>query len=446
MEHHILVIDVVGLRHEHVRDAARAPHLTALAREGALVSMETVFPALTLPVQASLTTGIYPQEHGVVANGFYFPQNHEVAFWEQSTHLVRAEKLWERLKKRNRGLKTALLFCQNSLFSSNDAVITPKPLHTDDGLIQWCYSKPVGLYEEIAEKIGEFHLFSFWGPFASITSSQWIARCAVETLDRIRPNVMLVYLPHLDYTNQKDGPWHEQVWDEVTAVDREVGVILEGVDDLGLRDRTTVLVLTEYPFHAVYRAIPLNLVLKEHGLLRTRVIKGREYLDMELSPAFAMVDHQVAHIYIKQGHERKARQALEATGGIDLILDRQDQQAYRIAHPDSGDLIAVSRPDAWFSYYWWDDHHREPDFAGHVDIHRKPGYDPLEMFLDPKSRRISQDTSLIKGSHGAPPSGEEDLLPLIVNGPGASLLGNRSMFHLTELSGVIEEMVLRGQS
>jgi len=438
----VVVIDVVGLSTEHFQRKENIPHIAALSSQGRLFQIKPVFPPVTLPVQASLTTGKYPEEHGVVSNGFYFPENFQVAFWEQAASLVQTGRIWDSLKSKEPSLKTAVLFFQNSLYANSDVIITPRPLHTEEGLIQWCYSKPVGFYEEICQQIGEFNLFHFWGPMASIESSRWIAKAAVETMDRVRPHLMFVYLPHLDYCSQKYGPEDSIVLDELRQVDREVGRIVEGAEALGLAEETVFIVLSEYAFYRVQGDIPLNRVLREKGLLEVRTIQGREYLDMELSPAFAMVDHQIAHIYTKSGYEKAVRRVLEKVDGIDMLLDGDGKTSFQVNHPRSGDFIAVSSKNRWFSYYWWDDRSREPDFATHVDIHRKPGYDPLELFVDFKTREISQDTSLIKGSHGYPAMEEGDNVPFLISGKESMDLEIPENFCVTDVSGIIEKILL----
>jgi len=439
---HVVVIDVVGLSLEHFAYKESMPHIASLLDHGRLFEMKPVFPPVTLPVQASLTTGAYPEGHGIVANGFYFPENFQIAFWEQAAGLVQRERIWDRLKRKNSKLKTAALFFQNTLYAHCDAIITPRPLHTEEGLVQWCYSKPVNFYEEISEQIGDFNLFSFWGPFASIESSRWIAKAAVETMARIRPNLLFVYLPHLDYPCQTHGPENQIILKELSEVDREVGRIVGGIEDLGLSEETLFIVLSEYAFSKVQGDIPLNRLLRERGLLKIRTIQGREYLDFELSPAFAMVDHQIAHIYVTSGKKKEVRKALEGIDGIDFLMDRQDKKAHRIDHPCSGDIIAVSARNRWFSYYWWDEPAKEPDFATRVDIHRKPGYDPMELFLEPQTLKVSQDTSLIQGSHGYPALSHQDQIVFLISGERENTLGIPKPFCVTDVAGIIEKILI----
>ncbi len=438
----VVVLDVVGLSLRHFEDNENMPNLISLLKQGRLASIKPIFPAVTLPVQASITTGCYPEKHGIVANGFFSLETLQVSFWDQPAGLVQAERIWDRLKKKNPDLTTASLFMQNTLYANCDCVITPKPMHTHDDLIQWCYSKPVDLYDHLCEKFGEFNLMDYWGPMTSIGASKWIARAAVETMDRIRPNLMFVYLPHLDYCTQRLGPDHADIAKELQLVDNEVGRIVQGIEDLGMLNETTFIVLSEYEMFKVNGAIALNRILRAAGLLQVRLIRNREYLDFELSHAFAMVDHQIAHIYIKPGYEKKVRAALEGVDGIDYLLDRKGKREHHIDHYRAGDIIAVSARNRWFSYYWWDDSDKEPDFAGHVDIHRKPGYDPLELIFDHATKKISQDTELIKGSHGYPPVNDVDSLPLIISGEAADKLSLPDGFCVTDLSSVIEKILL----
>jgi predicted AlkP superfamily pyrophosphatase or phosphodiesterase len=439
----VIVLDIVGLSPDHFAYADKLPHLASLAGKGKLHRMKPVFPAVTLPVQAALTTGVYPEQNGIVANGFYCRQFFDVSFWEQAAGLVQHERIWDYLHRSLPALTTAALFMQNTLYADCDCIVTPKPMHTDDGLVQWCYSKPVGFYEELSAEIGSFNLMHYWGPMTSIESSRWIARAAVKTLERIRPDLMFVYLPHLDYCLQKVGPDNSAVMEELMLVDAEVGRIVQGIDELGLRDETVFVVLSEYAFSNVQGDIAINRILRENGLLSTRSIQGRDYVDFELTPAFAMVDHQIAHIYLKPGYEKAVRRVLEKINGIDFLLEGNDKKKFHVDHANSGEIIAVSARNRWFSYYWWDDRKREPDFAGHVDIHRKPGYDPLELFLEPGSRRISQDTSLIHGSHGYPPLSPVDDVPLLVSGdlPDNLQTLNCDELCITGVSALIAEML-----
>ena len=394
-----VLVDVVGLEQEHLT-AGLIPNIARLAEQGEQGRLEPVFPAVTCPVQASILSGKYPQGHGIISNGLYDRETYTVSFWEQPSALVKRERAWD-IAKRN-GLKTGVLFWQNTLYANSDIVVTPRPIHLEDKMVMWCYSKPMGYYEELKEQFGEFDLTSYWGPLASPRSSEWIGRAAEYTFEKYRPDQLFVYIPHVDYSAQRFGKNAPQTISDVRKADEVVGRFVDKVSSLHLADQTNIVIASEYGFNDVTKAVPINLALRDEGLLSVRNIGGKEYLDFEYSNAFAMVDHQVAHVYVKRGFEQGTKKMLEMIPGIDQVLDKEGKARFHLDHERSGELVAIADRDKWFSYYWWHQEEFAPDFAHRVDIHRKPGYDPVELFFDPKTRSIPTDTSMIKGSHGRP--------------------------------------------
>lgn len=422
---YFVILDIVGLDVSHFDSLSQKyPNISSLFEKGGEYGyMKPVFPSVTCTVQASILTGKYPKDHGIISNGYFDRENLQTLFWEQSTNLVQSEKIWDTIKSKNDMLKTAMLFWQNSMYSNNDYVVTPRPIHLENGQMDmWCYSKPVNYYEEISKEVGEFNLMNYWGPFASIKSSEWISKSVQYTIKNHRPNLIYAYFPQLDYSAQKFGHSGSQVIEDLIQIDNYVGNIIEKVKEAGIFDDTHFLLLSEYGFNDVADAIPINRILRENGLLQVRTINGKEYIDYEFSDAFAMVDHQIAHIYIindsnNMGKE-KIKSMIEDVYGIETVCDQKEKQRLHIDHSRSGELIAIANKDKWFSYYWWyddqkntnsnpdlsriDDNEKAPSFTRTVDIHRKPGYDPLDLFIDPKRKCISTDTRLIKGSHGRP--------------------------------------------
>ena len=420
------ILDIVGLDVSHLD--SRSPScpniLDLIAKDGDFGLMTPVFPAVTCTVQSSITTGKYPQEHGIVSNGMFDKENLQTLFWEQSTNLVQSQKAWDVIKEQNSKLKTAMLFWQNSLYTNNDIVISPRPIHLETGQMDlWCYSKPVNYYETIMDKLGEFNLMNYWGPFASIKSTEWIAKSVQYTVENEKPNLLYAYFPQLDYSVQKHGKSSVQVQDDLRKVDNCIGSIIESTKKSGIFDQTQFLLLSEYSFNDVNGAIPINRILRDKELLKVRTIKNKEYIDYEYSEAFAMVDHQVAHIYLNKFGKSKInviKKILEDVSGIEKICDDEEKSNLHINHNRSGDLIAIADRDKWFSYYWWYEEQtttnnlsgnesenpiqtdKAPTFTKTVDIHRKPGYDPLDLYIDSQRKSISTDVSLIKGSHGRP--------------------------------------------
>jgi predicted AlkP superfamily pyrophosphatase or phosphodiesterase len=446
MAKRVLVLDLVCLTLEHLADRERTPTLSRLAEQGYAMPLRPPFPAVTCTAQATLTTGALPRDHGVVCNGMFERDRFAVRFWDQPTSMVKREKVWEALRRRDPSATSALLFFQNTMFATTDVVVTPAPIHLDEGLVPWCYSKPVGFYERLAERHGEFQLPWYWGPIAGSKSSEWIARAALDTLDEHRPTLTFVYLPHLDYNTQRFGASSPQFLADLQRMDEIVAELLDGLERLGLRDDTAVVLLGEYAMTDVSRPVLLNRELRRRDLLRVRTIGGHEFPDLELSPAFAMADHQMAHVYVQPGRESEVRAALEQIAGVDAVFDRDEQRALGIDHPSSGDLVAIAEADAWICYYWWLDDALAPPYAREIDIHRKPAYDPVELFFDPSDPprpghvKIPLTPELVRGSHGRPADREPARPALIVADPAATRPDGDEV-QMTEVPRILLELL-----
>ncbi|MBI5851236.1 MAG: alkaline phosphatase family protein [Planctomycetes bacterium] len=413
----LLVLDVVGLRG---KDLAHAPSLRALGERGFGAPLRTVFPAVTCTVQASFLTGRLPREHGVVANGWYFRDLAQVWLWRQANGLVQGEKLYETAKARDPRFTCAKLFWWFNMYADVAWSVTPRPEYHANGLKKpGLYSEPPDLQAALQSDLGPFPLFQFWGPGAGIASTRWIADAALEVIRRHDPTLCMVYLPHLDYDHQRFGPDDPRSVAQVSALDAEAGRLIDAARARGAE----VMALAEYGIERVELAIPINRVLHEKGFLRVQETGHGQLLDCGACRAFAVADHQCAHVYVKDARDLAAVKALlEAQTGVERVLDRAGQQALGIDHERSGELVCVAAKGAWFAYHYWLDEARRPDFATTVDIHRKPGYDPTELFVDPALRFpklrvaknlarkllgfrylmdvIGTDPSIVRGSHG----------------------------------------------
>jgi predicted AlkP superfamily pyrophosphatase or phosphodiesterase len=413
-----IVILVVGLTPHHLGPAT--PHLASLGRSGAVRPLRTVTPAVTCPVQATFMTGSLPRQHGIVANGWLFRDLLDVWLWRQSNRLVAGEMVWDAARRRDPACTTANLFWWYNMGASHDIGVTPRPIYKSDGRkLPDCYAQPSELRDELTERLGAFPLFQFWGPGTSIVSSRWIADAALHVRRTRAPTLTLVYLPHLDYDLQRLGPDDPRIATSLAEVDAVAGDLIA---DAG-RDGARVIVLSEYGIMPVTRPIHINRALREAGLLAVRREEGGELLDVPQSRAFALADHQIAHVYVGEaGLLPEVRRIVAALPGIESVLDRTEQAAFGLDHERSGELVALARHDAWFTYYYWLDDRHAPDFARLVEIHRKPGYDPVELFLDPAIRSpkaaigwrlarralgfrvlmdvIPLDATLVRGSHG----------------------------------------------
>jgi len=326
-----------------------------------------------------MLTGMLPRDHGIVGNGWYFRELAEVWLWRQSNRLVAGEKVWEAARRRLPGFTCAKLFWWYNMHSSADWSVTPRPTYPADGRkIPGIYCQPPALAHEIERELGAFPLFQFWGPGAGLTSSRWIADCARLVIERKRPTLTLVYLPHLDYDHQRYGPDDPRSRAALRAVDGLVGDLAGHARRAGAE----LLVVSEYGIRQVRKAVDINRALRRAGLLAVQDTVVGELLDAGASRAFAVADHQIAHVYVRDlADVGITRAELERLDGVADVLDAKGKEAVGLDHPRSGELVAVAAPDAWFTYYYWLDDTCAPDFAPTVDIHRKPGYDPAELFL-----------------------------------------------------------------
>jgi predicted AlkP superfamily pyrophosphatase or phosphodiesterase len=413
-----VVLNVVGLTPRLIGE--HTPNISAFQRRGKMARVSPTLPAVTCTVQATYLTGALPREHGIVGNGWYFRDDCEIKFWRQSNKLVQRPKVWDLASEIDPSFTCANMFWWYNMYSSANYSLTPRPMYPADGRkLPDVYSVPGELRDELQARLGQFPLFKYWGPGAALDSSRWIADATLDVDTRFDPTLSLVYLPHLDYCLQKYGPGAPQIAAELRAIDGIVGDLIRHYE----QRETSVILLSEYGITPVSRPVHINRTLRRHGLVAVREELGRELLDPGASTAFAVADHQIAHVYVNDRRMLGAVQALlEVTPGVGQVLGEEGKRAHGLDHPRAGDLVLIAAPDAWFSYYYWLDDEKAPDFARTVDIHRKPGYDPAELFIDPALRFpklklgwtllqkklgfrylmdvIPLDAALVRGSHG----------------------------------------------
>ena len=418
MTHPTAVINVVGLTPALI--GSDTPNLRALAHDGSIGPIRAVLPAVTCTAQATYLTGTLPKDHGIVGNGWYFRDLAQVMFWRQSNQLVAGEKVWETARRRDPAVTCANMFWWYNMYSSADWSVTPRPIYPADGRkIPDIYGFPADLTARLTADIGTFPFFNFWGPNADIRSSNWIAEASLRIDEWMSPSLLLIYLPHLDYNMQRIGPDDDRIRADVRAIDAVCGRMIDRLRARGRR----IIVLSEYGLTKVTWPVHINRALREAGLLVVREELGTDALDTGASQAFAVADHQIAHIYVRNAARIGEIKALvERLQGVESVLEGAGIAAHGLNHERSGELIAIAASDSWFTYYYWLDDSRAPDFARTVDIHRKPGYDPAELFLDPAISMpklkigytlakkalgfryllevIPLDASLVRGSHG----------------------------------------------
>jgi predicted AlkP superfamily pyrophosphatase or phosphodiesterase len=489
----LVVINVVGLTEALIGE--HTPRISAFRQGGALACIAPAFPAVTCTAQSNYLTGKTPSEHGIVGNGWYNRELAEVQFWKQSNHLVQSPKIWDALREQKSRIANhesritaANCFWWYNMYSTVDYSLTPRPIYrADGGKVFDIHSWPYSIRAEIKKDLGEFPFFGFWGPAAGLKTPQgsadcatrWIAESAKWIENKFSPAINFVYLPHLDYNLQRHGveplkrnsvtpdpastlqrfnaSTNANIVTDLRIIDDIVGGLIEFFESRGVQ----IVLLSEYGITNVDTPVHLNRIFRQQGWLAVKDELGLEVLDAGASKVFAVADHQVAHVYLNDPSlEKSVRGVLEQTAGVGKMLGAGEKSAAGIAHSRAGDLIAVAAENAWFTYYHWLEDARAPDFARTVDIHRKPGYDPVELFLDPKigapklkiAARLLQkklgfrmlmdviplDATLVKGSHGRRPSQKKDW-PVIITGQ-KDLLHSAEM-ESTEVYSILQSVI-----
>ena len=446
MPDRVVLLSIPGLREV---DLTRMPRLAALTREGDKAPLAASFPAVTCPVQVNMTTGLPPSQHGVIANGFFWRDQiedklHGVEMWTAWNRVVEQPQIWDRLKEHDPALTTAVWFPMLAKGCGADFVCTPAPIHNPDGSESlWCYTNPEPLYGELRDALGHFPLQHFWGPMSQISSSAWIVSSMLWCAQHHQPRFSYVYLPHLDYAAQKTGPDSPEAHQACRDLDVELGRLIEGLSATFAADALLWLVASEYAITPVDHVCYPNRLLRDAGLLLVNSDEdGREVIDFAATPAWALVDHQHAHVFVRETKDiGRVVETFRGASGIAEVLTRDAQAKYEINHDRSGDVILVSDPNSWQAYYWWTDDALAPKYARTVDIHRKPGYDPVEMHFDAGAMKAGLgptplDATLVRGSHGAPARSESQR--------GVMLSSQRGVFVERTLADVdICEMVLQ---
>ncbi len=395
MSKRLLVIQVAGLGYDFFVRHNGGEEWRGLRFRPA----ESVFPALTCTVQASFRTAAPPSAHGMLFNGVYLRELRRPAFWEQSSALVQGPRIWDEL--RAAGRRVGLLFWQQSLGEDADVLLTPAPIHKHGGgMVEAVYSRPAGLYNDLVRRIGKrFTLRSYWGPLASAASSRWIAAATREVLSMpdLAPDLLLTYLPHLDYDLQRYGPSSGKA----ARAYSEVVSLLDSLLEAARRSGYEVAIFGDYAFADSTRPLFPNQLLRDRGLLQTRQAGKRHYPDFHYSRAFAVVDHEIAHVYVRDPRDIAPVAAeMDEVDGVDEVLTGDALAARGLGHAKSGQVVLVAEEGAWFAYPWWRERVEAPDYATHIDIHNKPGYDPCELFFGWPPFTIGTNPAKIRGSHG----------------------------------------------
>lgn len=377
MPRRAVILNLAALRPTDI--GPDCPTLQSIAQGGAMRPLTPPYPVLTCPSHASMLTGSPPAAHGIIGNGFYDRAHGRVFNWNRSDGLVSGERIWDAARKRSQDFRTANLFWRFCTHSSCDTTLTERPTYWADGRkTADVFARPQALRQRLTSELGEFPFFTFWGPKAGLSSSRWILDAAINVWRTEHPNLLLVYAPYLDYDGQRFGPDSTQARQALRAMDTEIARLQEAVHGPDV----DLVVVSDYGFVPVRRPLFPNRTLREHGLLEVQQAPNGELLEPATSRAFAVCDNQSAHVYVAQPQDvEKVAALLAGMDGVAAVHDRQAMEHMGIAHPRSGELLAIAEPDAWFAYPYWLDEARAPDFARCVAIFDKPGFDPCELLM-----------------------------------------------------------------
>lgn len=397
----VVLLSIPGLRGS---DLVHMPRLAALTAGGDKASLVPSFPAVTWPVQANMLTGQTAHDHGVIANGFYWRDSNQVEMWTAWNDKIQQPQIWDILHKHDPAITSAVWFPMLSKGCGADYICMPAPIHNPDGSESlWCYTKPTPMYGELRDALGHFPLMHFWGPLANIKSSDWIGLSAEHAAAKHKPRFFYIYLPHLDYAAQKLGPDSPVAMKALGELDAVIGRMVDSMTQSYAGQNLLWLIASEYVITPVDHVTYPNRVLREAGLLKLSDVEGKEQLDFAGSAAWALVDHQFSHLFVKDSANIEQVAALfRGREGIAEVLVGKERAKYEMDHERSGEIILISTPNSWQAYYWWLDDAKAPKYARTVDIHQKPGYDPVELHFDFATKTVPLDATLIKGSHGAP--------------------------------------------
>jgi predicted AlkP superfamily pyrophosphatase or phosphodiesterase len=377
MTRKLLVLDVATLHPDAVR--AHMPYLSSLAQTGALRALEPSFPALSCSSHATMLTGVPPRVHGIVGNGWYERDYASVRMWQRSNHLVNAEPLWEAARSRQPGLRCANLFWRQCADSTCDTIVTERPAYWASGRKTFDFhATPAALHDELTTRIGRLPFPQFWGPLAGVESTRWILKAAQHVMQTQAPELLLVYAPYLDYDAERYGTETPEWTKAAALMDVEVRPLIDAAREEG-RD---VVVVSDYGWAAVDRPILINQALRRAGLLEVERLANGERLECGRSRAFAVVDSQMAHVYVADPQDLgPVRALIEGLDGVAEVLDHEAQTTLGIDHPRSGDLIAIAGPTSWFAYPYWLADADAPDFRHCIAIFDKIGWDPTEILF-----------------------------------------------------------------
>lgn len=393
----LLTVISAALGSEMFYKCASAPFWKELK----IKELDSFFPALTAPAQAAFRTAGDVSSHGMGSGGFFDRTLRKTFLWEQSSRLYEGKRIWEDF--RAKGGKVGQICTQQCPGNDTDFYLSPAPIYNRKGsIIQNFHSSPPDLYQKVCENIkSKFNIMHYWGPSASVKASRWIAKATADVMQQMAENedvYLMSYIPHLDYAPQWHGPDSTETEDAFAEYEACMEIIVDAAKEFGYE----LQIIGDYAITPAKTAVYPNRLLAEKDYLILQDVDGMLYPDFHSSHAFALVDHQICHVYVNDPDDIPSICAIfETLPGVSCAISREDMPEWD--HPRCGEVILIADEGAWFAYPWWEEEENAPDFADRIDIHNKPGFDPLELFSaiwPPKS--VPQDTELVQGTYGRP--------------------------------------------
>ena len=403
---HVVLVSIPGLR---PRDLRHMPGLRSLVAAGDQAPLVPSFPCASWPVQANLLTGQLPRRHGVIASGCYHRQQGDVELWNSSSDIVSAPMIWDTLRDHHPELISAAWFpmvagsCRSNYVCSTQSHYLQQPDEQDA-----CDTRPGQLYNTLRHELGSIPQADAGQTEMQFDTSAWMARSASRVAHSVQPHLFYLSFSHLLETAQQHGPDSPNTRDALAELDRALGILIDGFQSAYEGRNLLWLVTSEFVITPVDHVSYPNRRLREAGLLEVKNLADGEHLDLDNSLAWAFVDHQYAHVYVKDSTSsiiREVTRLFTREAGIDQVLCGPELADLHLDHPRSGEVVLISSPNSWQAYYWWMEDAHAPQFARQpTGSIMKPAIDPLELYADRRDGTIPLNTKLIQGSYGAPAS------------------------------------------
>jgi predicted AlkP superfamily pyrophosphatase or phosphodiesterase len=329
----LVVVSIDGLMPDAYLDpdahGLAVPTFRKLVAGGASARVHGVMPTVTYPSHTTIVTGVPPRVHGIVSNEPLDPLGKNHDGWRWYAEDIKVPTLYSQVEAQH---GTAALIVWPVTVGAKVSVLVPEYWRAggpDDQKLLRALSTP-GVLAETEQTAPD--LWKHLTPPDIEDESQFaIARYVLAHRD---PDLTLVHAFHLDDMQHAHGPWSPEAKATIEAADRQLGVLLDDLQQSPDWPRTTFVVVSDHGFRAIAHHLRLGAAFAAHGLIET---------DKDGAPKSAAVgaiaSGGTAYVYVLDA----ARQA-----DVDAaIADLGDHVVKRISHDE---LVAMGGdPDASFA-------------------------------------------------------------------------------------------------